>query len=72
MESVIECGGDTDTVAAIAGALAGAGSGVTDIPPEWIDGIFDAPLNVALLQEVAQRLSQLVQTGQSPGRVPYF
>jgi ADP-ribosylglycohydrolase len=72
MESVIECGGDTDTVATIAGALAGASSGVTSIPPEWIDGIFDAPLNVALLQKVAQRLSRLAQTGQSPGRVSWF
>jgi hypothetical protein len=72
LESVIECGGDTDTVAAIAGALAGAGFGVAGIPQNWIDGIVDAPINVAILQKVAEQLSLLVQTGQSPGRVRYF
>jgi ADP-ribosylglycohydrolase len=72
LESVIECGGDTDTVAAIAGALAGAGFGITGIPQNWIDGIVDTPINVAILQKIAEQLSQLVQTGQSPGRVRYF
>ena len=72
LESVIGCGGDTDTVAAIAGALAGAGFGVTGIPQNWRDGICDAPINVALLQKVAEQLSQLVQTGQSSGGVRYL
>jgi ADP-ribosylglycohydrolase len=69
LESVIECGGDTDTVAAIAGALAGAAFGVTGIPKNWMDGICDTPINVALLQKTAEQLGRLVQTGQSPGRV---
>lgn len=72
LESVIECGGDTDTVGAIAGALAGAGFGAGGIPQSWVAGIFDAPINVAILQKVAGRLCQLVQTGQAPGRVRYF
>jgi len=71
LESVIDCGGDTDTVAAIAGALAGASCGAAGIPSEWADGIFDAPINVALLRKVAARLSQLTQTRQSPGPAPY-
>jgi ADP-ribosylglycohydrolase len=72
VESVIECGGDTDTVAAIAGALAGASSGVAGIPTDWLDGLFDAPIDAALLREIAERLSQLAETGISPGRARYF
>jgi ADP-ribosylglycohydrolase len=66
VESVVECGGDTDTVAAIVGALAGA-NGAGGIPSDWITGIFDAPINPSRLRDVAERLTQLVVTGQSPG-----
>jgi hypothetical protein len=52
--------------------LAGASCGAAGIPSEWADGIFDAPINVALLRKVAARLSQLTQTRQSPGPAPYF
>jgi ADP-ribosylglycohydrolase len=54
--SVIRCGGDTDTVAAICGALAGCSLGVTAIPVEWRDGIRDWPRSVRLLGEIATRL----------------
>ena len=54
---MIECGGDTDTTGAIAGALAGATTGESGIPPEWIDGIRDAPINVALLRKAAAQLA---------------
>lgn len=43
VESVIRLGGDTDTVAAIAGALAGASSGESAIPTNWLDGLSDFP-----------------------------
>jgi len=75
LESVIECGGDTDTVAAIAGALAGATVGTTGgesgIPQDWIDGICDAPINVTLLRNTATRLAELVEKGTSQGPVRY-
>ena len=72
IESVIALGGDTDTVAAIAGALAGATVGESGIPHEWLDGIRDTPINIPLLRKTAVRLAQLVQTGTSPGPVRYF
>jgi ADP-ribosylglycohydrolase len=36
---VVACGGDTDTVAAIAGGICGAEVGEGGIPPEWVQGI---------------------------------
>ena len=71
LESVIECGGDTDTVAAIAGALAGTTGDESGIPQDWIDGICDTPINVALLRNTAARLAELVEKGSSQGPIRY-
>jgi ADP-ribosylglycohydrolase len=39
VRSIINCGGDTDTTAAIAGTLAGATVGGQGIPRDWLDGL---------------------------------
>jgi ADP-ribosylglycohydrolase len=67
--SVLDLGGDTDTVGAIVGALAGAVTGARGIPTEWIDGIRDWPRGVPLLRELARRLAH-AETGGEPVR--YF
>ena len=59
LEAVIECGGDTDTVGAIAGALAGATVGESGIPQDWVKGIWDAPINVTLLRKTAEQFAEL-------------
>jgi ADP-ribosylglycohydrolase len=46
VRSVIECGGDTDTVAAITGGICGAEVGEAGIPAEWINRIRDWPRSV--------------------------
>ena len=43
VESAIVLGGDTDTVAAITGALAGSALGAEAIPREWVDGLWGRP-----------------------------
>jgi ADP-ribosyl-[dinitrogen reductase] hydrolase len=35
----VRCGGDTDTLGAMAGALAGAAFGSTSIPARWLDAL---------------------------------
>jgi ADP-ribosylglycohydrolase len=50
IESIVRCGGDTDTVAFIAGSLAGIDCGPGNIPPDWIHGLRDYPLDGDLLQ----------------------
>ncbi len=67
LSAVFNCGGDTDTVGAIAGAMAGAVVGEQSIPADWVEGISDWPRNVALLRKVADRLS----AGEG-GAVRYF
>jgi hypothetical protein len=50
-------GGDTDTVAAIAGAICGANLGADGIPAEWIDRLADWPRTVRWMDELARVLS---------------
>ncbi|MCW1887100.1 ADP-ribosylglycohydrolase family protein [Luteolibacter flavescens] len=47
--TVIAAGGDTDTVAFVAGSLAGIDAKAEGMPPEWIAGLKDWPLDGALL-----------------------
>jgi ADP-ribosylglycohydrolase len=70
--AALECGGDTDTVCAIAGALAAATVGVDGIPPKWIAGIMDWPRSASLLRAVAQRLAEQKCDGRQRGAIPYF
>jgi ADP-ribosyl-[dinitrogen reductase] hydrolase len=67
LSAVFNCGGDTDTVGAIAGAMAGALVGEQGIPNDWLDGIADWPRYVALLRKVVDRLA----AGEG-GTVGYF
>ncbi|MEI8371696.1 MAG: ADP-ribosylglycohydrolase family protein [Planctomycetota bacterium] len=72
VEAVLDCGGDTDTVGAIAGALAGATVGASGIPQPWLHGIIDWPRSIGLLRKVADRLAQQLITRRPLGEVSYF
>lgn len=53
IETVVAAGGDTDTVAFVAGSLAGIDSGEEGMPQEWITGLRDWPIHPRFLHEVA-------------------
>jgi ADP-ribosyl-[dinitrogen reductase] hydrolase len=59
--AVLNCGGDTDTVASIAGALAGVSVGDKAIPGDWIDKIRDYPCNPRSLKNLAMCLAKRQQ-----------
>uniref|UniRef100_A0AAU2JJ20 ADP-ribosylglycohydrolase family protein n=1 Tax=Streptomyces sp. NBC_00049 TaxID=2903617 RepID=A0AAU2JJ20_9ACTN len=63
VRAAVDLGGDTDTVAAVTGALAGARYGQQAIPPHWtaplhvpLPGFGDRVLDSEDLRELAQRL----------------
>lgn len=58
LENAIRLGGDTDTVAAIVGALLGARHGARRLPRAWVDGIWDWPLSVRALEALASSLAR--------------
>lgn len=52
--AVIRCGGDTDTIAAITGAIVGAGVGKAGIPQRWLANLWDWPRGVRWIERVAE------------------
>ncbi len=72
MESALNCGGDTDTLGAIVGALAGADVGKEGIPFEWLNRIREWPRSIRFLEQIAERLARQKGDGQPLGPVRYF
>lgn len=72
LESALQCGGDTDTVGAILGALAGASAGPRNIPSEWLERICEWPRSKKVLAQIAQRLAEQRAAGCALGPVKYF
>ncbi|HEU5125343.1 MAG TPA: ADP-ribosylglycohydrolase family protein [Verrucomicrobiae bacterium] len=72
LESALNCGGDTDTVGAIVGALLGAKNGRQSIPSDLIAGIREWPRSIAVLEKVAARLAEQKKAGTPLGPIHYF
>jgi ADP-ribosylglycohydrolase len=72
LSQAVGCGGDTDTVGAITGALVGARLGEAGIPVSWRDGLVDWPRSVALLRRVGTMLDQQLGSQSTPGQVRYL
>jgi hypothetical protein len=54
LDAVIACGGDTDTVAAITGAIVGAGVGRAGIPESHLARIWDWPRGAKWIEDAAR------------------
>jgi len=67
VQAVIRCGGDTDSTAAIVGALAGARLGAQCIPENWRRGLCEWPRDLRWIERLGARLAKAVEQGQ-PGR----
>ena len=57
--AVIRCGGDTDTTAAITGAIVGAAVGTQGIPDEWLSALAEWPRTVNWMQRLAAQLAEV-------------
>ncbi|UXI68058.1 ADP-ribosylglycohydrolase family protein [Tahibacter amnicola] len=58
IEAAVRAGGDTDTVAAIAGALGGIQVGVGGIPAQWVARLCDWPHGTTRLRALASDLAR--------------
>jgi hypothetical protein len=63
LSSVIRCGGDTDTTAAIVGGVVGARVGKAGIPHVWLSGLCEWPRSVAWIERVGERLALAIERG---------
>lgn len=55
----INLGGDTDTLGAMTGAIAGAYHGYSDIPPDWLDQLENGEKGLDYVIELGKKLFQL-------------
>ncbi len=62
LEAAYACGGDTDTVGAIAGALAGVEVGEAGLPADWLADLREWPRSTSWVRRLAAALA----TGESP------
>lgn len=53
----VRCGGDTDTIGAMAGAIAGARDGAATIPARWCDPLDDGPKGRSYVERLAEQLA---------------
>ncbi len=72
--SVIHCGGDTDTMAAIAGAIVGSGTGKDGIPSPWLNSICEWPRTLEWIERLGAHLAEVCADGQAraPLRLPFY
>jgi len=70
--SALNCGGDTDTVGAIAGALAGVTGGKCCISNEWLNAIREWPCSCLVIGRIADRLDEQKSAKNKIGPVLYF
>ena len=59
----VRCGGDTDTVAAMAGAIAGARHGAGAIPRRWLDALEDGEKGRGHVERLAAALAARMSPG---------
>ena len=72
IDACVRCGGDTDTTAAIAGGILGAGLGRDGLPADWLAALRDAPRSVEWIERLGRQLSEVAESGtpQEPLRLP--
>lgn len=72
MTAALDCGGDTDTVGAVLGAMCASVHGSAAIPRDWLDGICDWPRSINFMREVARQLAEQKRRTTLVGPVRYF
>jgi ADP-ribosylglycohydrolase len=70
IRSVLRCGGDADSTAALVGALAGARLGSAGIPEEWRRGLCEWPRDLRWMARLGRELARSIPEGRPGKGVP--
>jgi ADP-ribosylglycohydrolase len=62
---VIRCGGDTDTLAAIAGGIVGAAVLESGIPVAWLSGMAEWPRTLRWMKQLGERVAEVCESGKA-------
>ncbi len=66
VENAVLMGGDTDSVAAIAGAICGANVGSDNLPIDWLNSLAEWPRSKGWMQRLAEALSDQAEGEETP------
>src|ERR1051325_1950549 len=72
LTEALNCGGDTDTVGAILGAISGAALGEAAIPAEWLHSIAEWPRSSQFIRSLAAKLVDQTRSATALGAASYF
>lgn len=70
IQAAVQCGGDTDTVAAIVGGILGAGVTQRGIPATWLNRLGEWPRTVCWMEDLGATVA--LSVGGTPARVPHL
>lgn len=66
VQSVIVCGGDADTTAAMVGGIVGTAVGLEGIPQDWLDTLCEWPRSVSWMKSLGAQLAARRPSEESP------
>ncbi len=74
IREMIRCGGDTDTTAAILGAIIGSSAGSDGIPQKWLDNLWEWPRTKNWMGRLGNQLAEVCKSDspQSPLTLPFY
>lgn len=61
--AIVECGGDTDSTAAILGGIVGASCGPAGIPVDWQSGLLEWPRSIRWMERLGSALAKAPVAG---------
>jgi ADP-ribosyl-[dinitrogen reductase] hydrolase len=72
--ATVQCGGDTDSVAAMVGGIVGAAVGKEGIPAEWLAKLWEPARSIEWMEHLSMQLGSSLQTGiaERAIRLPIF
>jgi hypothetical protein len=72
--SIIQCGGDTDSTAAMLGGIIGSAVGKKGIPADWIENLIEWPRSVSWMEQVAAQLDTATRSNgiHQPIKLPIW
>ncbi len=74
VREIIRCGGDTDTTAAIVGAIIGSRTGPEGIPPDWLTHLWEWPRTRKWVETLGEQVAEVCESGSpcSPETLPFY
>ncbi|OQX11282.1 MAG: dinitrogenase reductase [Desulfobacteraceae bacterium IS3] len=74
VKAIIRCGGDTDTTAAILGAIIASAMGEEGIPEEWLNNLWEWPRTKEWMRNLGKQLAEVCESGaaQQPASLPFY